>query len=256
MYHRFLFMTMTILLGIVTMPLPAAAQTYVNVTVQRGDTLAKIAGRYCASWQEVYSINQQTIGPDPGRIEAGQVLTIPNRCGAATSPPVAPSQPGGVYDRGAISQATGTLNGPYYTVAWGDDMFAIGQRFGVAAVAIMQANGLSGAALDVGQTLIIPGLSAPVATPAPPVPTAAPPQQIQQRNFAHGECTINLRGNTNTYFTPGSNSSGVLGGGGYTALEVVRSGNLTWYNLAVPSSLPSWIRADGSSYSTGGNCGL
>ncbi|MCB0081288.1 MAG: LysM peptidoglycan-binding domain-containing protein, partial [Caldilineaceae bacterium] len=127
MYHRFLFMTMTLLLGLVTMPLPVAAQTYVNVTVQRGDTLAKIAGRYCASWQEVYSINQQTIGPDPGRIEAGQVLTIPSRCGAATSPPVAPSQPGGVYDRGAISQATGTLNGPYYTVAWGDDMFAIGQ---------------------------------------------------------------------------------------------------------------------------------
>lgn len=255
MHYRFLFMAITLLLGIVTMTLPVAAQTYVNVTVQPGDTLAKIAGRSCASWQEVYSINQQTIGPDPSRIEAGQVLTIPNRCGVAPIQPVAPAQPAGVYDRGAISQATGTLNGPYYTVAWGDDIFAIGQRFGVAAVAIMQANGQSSTTLDVGQTLAIPGLSAPVVNPTPPPPPPQP-DQTQRRQFAHGECNINLQANTNTYFTPQGNPSGVLGSGGYMALEVLRSGNVTWYHLAVPSTLPGWIRSDGSSYSSSGNCAL
>lgn len=255
MHYRYLFMTVTVLLGFVTMALPVAAQTYVNVSVQPGDTLAKIAGRYCASWQEVYNINLQTIGSDPGRVEVGQVLTVPNRCGAAPSQPVAPTQPAGVYDRGAISQATGTLNGPYYTVAWGDDLYAIGQRFGVAAVTIMQANGLSGTTLDVGQTLTIPGLSAPVVAPTPP-PPPPDPNQIQRRHFAHGECNINLQANTNTYFTPQGNPSGVLGGGGYMALEVLHSGSTIWYNLAVPSTLPGWIRSDGSSYSSRGNCSL
>lgn len=262
MQFRYLLMTLTVLLGFLIMTLPAMAQTYVNVTVQPGDTLGKIATLYCASWQEIYSINQQTIGSNPGRIEVGQVLTVPNRCSSAPSQPPAPAQPvqptlpSGVYDRGAISQATGTINGPYYTVAWGDDLFAIGQRFGVAAVSIQQANGLSGTTLDVGQTLTIPRLGAPAIAPTPTPPPSSGSVQIQRRQFAHGECNINLQSNTNTYFTPQDYPSGVLGGGSYMALEVLRSGNTLWYHLATPSTLPGWIRGDGSSFSTSGNCSL
>lgn len=259
MNYKYPILVLALLISLVTFAAPVAAQSYLNVIVQPGDTLAKIAGRYCTTWQEVYSINLQTIGNNPGVIEVGQALTVPNRCGTAPSQPPTPVQPAlppsGVYDRGPLSQATGSVNGPYYTVAWGDDLFAIGQRFGVAAAALLQANGLTGTTLDVGQTLTIPGMGAlPSTPPSPPPPPAPAPSQ--RRQFAHGECTIILQTNTNTYFSPHDSPSGVLGGGNYLALEVLRTGDVLWYHLAVPSTLPGWMRNDGSSFSTSGNCSL
>lgn len=48
--------------------------------VERGDSLWSIAeeayGRG-GEWQKIYRANQKTIGPDPQRIEPGQVLTLP-----------------------------------------------------------------------------------------------------------------------------------------------------------------------------------
>jgi nucleoid-associated protein YgaU len=51
------------------------AKTY---TVQKGDTLWKIAGRFGFShWRPIYDANRQTIGPNPDLIRPGQKLVIP-----------------------------------------------------------------------------------------------------------------------------------------------------------------------------------
>ncbi len=59
----------------------ASAQSVpmVAYTVQPGDTLAKIAARYCTTWEEIYQINAAVIGPDPNVLKPGTVLYVPNR---------------------------------------------------------------------------------------------------------------------------------------------------------------------------------
>jgi LysM repeat protein len=134
-----------------------AQTTYVSYTVQRGDTLGKIAQDYCTSWKAIYDLNRDTIGKNPNVIIPGMVLTIPANCvpadsGSSTTPP-----PSGVYDRGPITHATGTYQAPYYTVAWGDTLSSIGQRFGVDWKLIAEANGIKGTTIFAGQVLYIPG---------------------------------------------------------------------------------------------------
>lgn len=67
-----------------------------------------------------------------------------------------------------------------YTVAPGDTLFSIAQRYGTTVEAIVDANGLSDPNLiEVGQVLIIPVSATPVVTPAPTA-TEAPggPAQV------------------------------------------------------------------------------
>jgi LysM repeat protein len=127
-----------------------AQSSMVPYTVQPGDTLTKIANKYCTTWQEVYQLNAAVIGPDPNNVEPGMVLYVPNRC---TAPP--PSS-GGVYDHGPSMYANGTVAGNIYTVVYGDTWYSIGQRFGLPWETISTANG--GGGLYPGRQLVIPGL--------------------------------------------------------------------------------------------------
>ena len=64
----------------------ASAQSVpmVAYTVQPGDTLAKIAARYCTTWEEIYQINAAVIGPDPNVLIAGHGALRPEPlCGPA-----------------------------------------------------------------------------------------------------------------------------------------------------------------------------
>ncbi|MEZ4660802.1 MAG: LysM peptidoglycan-binding domain-containing protein [Caldilineaceae bacterium] len=139
-------------LGATLNPGKVWAQSYVTAVVQPGDTLAKLAGRYCTNWQTVYDINRQTIGPNPNQLAAGMVLTVPNYCGGAVAPPVV----GGVYDRGPTTHASGPYRAPYYTVAWGDTLYSIANRFGLSVAVLQQTNNVGGG-LNAGQVLTIPG---------------------------------------------------------------------------------------------------
>jgi len=69
----------------------------------------------------------------------------------------------------------GTVAGNIYTVAPGDTLFSIGQRFGVTVSALASANGLPPSAfIFPGQRLAIPGL-VPGPTPIPVTPTPVQP---------------------------------------------------------------------------------
>jgi LysM repeat protein len=178
----------------------ASAQTsFTTHVVERGDTLGKIAYRYCTTWKAVYDINRDSIGDDPNLIQPGMVLTIPANCdkGGSSTPPAS-----GVYDRGPITHATGVYRAPYYTVAWGDTLSSIGQRFGLPWQDIATANGIKGTLVYAGQTLLITDGSSGTAPP----PEQGPAERV--------------------YFQPG-------------AVSATRSGVI---NQGVPKSYILWAR--------------
>jgi LysM repeat protein len=157
-----------LLLGLCLLPLlvattnstqPVAAQTtqVVPYVVQEGDSLSKIARKYCTSWQEIYEMNKGVIGSDPNVVEPGTLIYVVPRCGSGGD---------GIYDRGPRLHANGTVNGNVYTVAWGDTLYSISQRFGVAMDEVIRVNGTD--KVYAGQKLVIPGLQPPTQPPTVP----------------------------------------------------------------------------------------
>ncbi len=64
--------------GLIVAPMGPYEQE--TATVQRGDTLSALAGRYLGDpsrWREIYDANRAVIGDDPDLILPGQVLTLP-----------------------------------------------------------------------------------------------------------------------------------------------------------------------------------
>ena len=156
--------------------------TYISYTVQKGDTLAKIAHQYCTTWQTIYDINRQTIGDNPNVITPGTVLVVPANCNTSITPPA-----GTAVDKGPMTYATGNYYPPYYTVAWGDTLSQIGYRFGVPYQDIATSNGLKGTTIYPGQVLYIPGA---VAGTTPPPNTGT----ITRVRFAPGTNAASLTG--------------------------------------------------------------
>lgn len=173
-------------------PESALAATNITYVVQYGDTLNKIAARYCTTWQAIYALNYPVIGPDPNHIFPGMVLTVPASCNVGTTTPPAPTATAnpGVYDHGANAHANGTFNSPYYTVASGDWLSYIGYRFGVSWQSIYSANHLYTTTIYRGQALLIPGAGG--GNP-PPTPTPQPgsPERV---NFTYGTSSATRTG--------------------------------------------------------------
>lgn len=168
---RHLFVSMlvitVVLVASVASAFTVSAQTYETIVVQKGDSLSKIASRYCTTWQEIYRINHDAIGKDPNVVIPGTVLTVPNHCGWNTGDP---------HDQGPRTHATGTFRAPYYTVAWGDALSSIGLRFGgISAGEIESANGLKNDKIYAGHTLIIPGTTGSGSVQPP---SAAVPERV------------------------------------------------------------------------------
>lgn len=166
----------------VTLPTPALAQSYVSVAVQPGDSLGKIAGHYCTNWQIIYDINRQTIGPNPSAIEVGMILTVPNSCGGSVPTQLPAGGGGGVYDRGPTTHASGIFNSPYYTVAWGDTIYSVANRFGLSQDVLLRANNIYQGGLLTGQTLLISGLGSG-GGPQPQPPRPQPPAVNAERVY-------------------------------------------------------------------------
>ena len=114
---------LTLLLCMLTTTLAMAATTY---TVQKGDTLAKIASKYGLTISELLSANPSIKNPD--MIYVGQKITIP-----------------------ATKMAT-------YTVQKGDTMYAIAKKFEISYSELLKANPniKNPALIYVGQKITIP----------------------------------------------------------------------------------------------------
>ena len=106
-------------------------------TVVRGDSLWSIANRFGVTVEQLRDANNLTTDV----LSVGQVLTIP-----------------GVSGGNEDSDNNGAVF--YYTVERGDTLWNIASRFGVTVQEIRDANDLTSDTLSVGQSLIIPGISA------------------------------------------------------------------------------------------------
>lgn len=140
--------------------------TYITYIVKHGDTLASIGRQFCTSWQAIYTLNRNVIGPDPNHLVAGMAITIPANCHGGDCR--------NVYDRGWLPHAQGHITPPnHYWVIRGDTWYSIGKRFGVSVNALRQANGVY---YPYAYTWVtIPCLKPISPTPVPITPTPTPP---------------------------------------------------------------------------------
>ena len=144
-------------------PAPAAPAARVH-TVRAGEHLTGISRRYGVTIAAIAKANRLA---DPGRIFAGQQLTIPGT--AAAPAPAAPKPP-------APAPATPAPAAPaarVHTVRAGEHLTGISRRYGVTIAAIAKANRLADPGrIFAGQQLTIPGTAAPA--PAAAAKPAAP----------------------------------------------------------------------------------
>jgi LysM repeat protein len=116
-------------------------------TVQRGDTLFRIANKYNITLAQLRQANPQLTSDI---IQPGQVLQLPNCNGQANIVPT--TEPGD-----NATSAPVPAGGQLYTVKRGDTVYTIARRFGVKMQDIIDANKLNNPDnLKVGQQLIIP----------------------------------------------------------------------------------------------------
>ncbi|MEW6181987.1 MAG: LysM peptidoglycan-binding domain-containing protein [Bacillota bacterium] len=122
-----MFYRSLLVLAAVLVPLsPAWAASY---TVLPGDSLYTISQKFNTTTSAIQQANrlQSTV------IYPGQVLDIPEKAGGGSS-----------------------TDAESYTVAPGDTLYLIGQRYGLSSAEIMAYNGLAGADIYPGQVLRIP----------------------------------------------------------------------------------------------------
>ena len=126
----------------------APASGGLTYTVQSGDTLASIADRFNVSVDDIVTANNIT---NPDVISIGQQFVIPTGSGGGTGT--------GTAAGASASGATGTTSadGSTYTVASGDTLASIANRFNVDLDDLVAANNIENQdVISVGQVLTIP----------------------------------------------------------------------------------------------------
>ncbi|WP_456824252.1 LysM peptidoglycan-binding domain-containing protein [Cellulomonas sp. P5_E12] len=186
-----------------------AAHADDSYTVRSGDTVSHIALR---SGTTVAAIARANALGNAARIRIGQVLTIPSASSAAPAAAPAP----------ASAPAASS-----YTVVSGDTVGRIAARLGTSVPAIVAANGLDSRALiRIGQTLTIPGGSAPAAAPAPAAAAAAPAQSTSSIAYTvrSGDTVIGIAA------AKGTTVAAIVAANGLDSRAMIRIGQ----TLAIP----------------------
>ncbi|TQL48161.1 LysM repeat protein [Homoserinimonas aerilata] len=145
-----------------------------SYTVVAGDTISSIAGHYGLSTASVLALNglgwKSIIHPGQKLVLSSSVTPV-----AATPTTAAPSS-------------------GRYTIERGDTIGGIAARFGVSATSVLSANGLGWSSIIYpGQTLAIPGQSAP-ASLAPTAPPASTPAPGSSHTIASGDTLSSIAG--------------------------------------------------------------
>lgn len=134
------------------------AATPTSYTVQGGDSVSSIAGRYGLATASVLALNGISW---KSVIHPGQVLKLT----AGSTPVAAPQAP---------------VTGNRYTIQSGDTMGRIAAKFGVSTQTLLSANGLSATSIIYpGRTIAIPGAAAIPAAPAQATPAAGSSYVVQ-----------------------------------------------------------------------------
>ncbi len=146
------------------------------IVVNPGETLTMLAARHGVSLDALMSVNNL---PNPNFVYSGQrllipdsLMTFPNQSYAQSNQqavPAAPQQP--VANPPTAPQSPESI---FYTVAPGDTLAAIAQRYGVSVATIAEANNLTNwNFVWYGQRLRIPGTGNINGVNLPPAPSSA-----------------------------------------------------------------------------------
>ncbi len=130
---------------------PASTPASSTYTVQRGDTLGRIAAKGGTTISALISANRIA---NPNLIRVGQVLTLPGASGPA-APPSAPT--------GVTTPAGGAT---HHVVVKGDTIGKVASRYGISQAQLINANGLTNGVIYLGQRLSLTPVPAAPAVPA------------------------------------------------------------------------------------------
>lgn len=137
----------------------------VTHTVQRGDTLSKIASQHGVTTRELTAFNNIS---DPNSLRVGQKVLVPTSAAAPRPAAPAPAAPAPAA-RPTVDLSTAEQ---VYVVQSGDSLSRIASRYGTTVARLREANALTGDRILVGQKLAIPSGSRPTAVAASaPAPT-------------------------------------------------------------------------------------
>ena len=114
---------------------PSVPDGTVTYTVQRGDSLWKIANQFGITVDELISTNNLT----NTTLQIGDILIIPGRIEEPETPITPPSS-----------------NVIEYVVQSGDSLYSIAKKYGITARELQEYNNLSSTLLRIGQVLLIP----------------------------------------------------------------------------------------------------
>jgi LysM repeat protein len=158
--------------------------TLITYTVQAGDVLGAIAEKFGIGTQALLQANASTLS-NPDQLQIGQVLFIPvgaeqiqaaQVIAAATSIPPTPLPPGATRK---------------HTIARGEVLSTIAERYGVTVAAIRAANNLRTDTIRAGDTLLIPipdgsNVAASASTPTNTTSNNRYPFSILEGDLAQG----------------------------------------------------------------------
>lgn len=150
-------------------PLDPTFPSTIIHTVQRGDTVSRLAILYGSTTQAIIdanNLNQNAL------IFVGQGLIIPVRIPAPATSTPSPTPLVPVATPTPIPDTGGPIVNPgIYVVQPGDTLSRIASRFSTTVSTLAQLNGiLNPNLIRVGQQLVIPGIGDPVQPPPPPPP--------------------------------------------------------------------------------------
>jgi LysM repeat protein len=149
----------------------ASASTY---TVQKGDSLSKIAARAGVSVAELSELNKVT---NKDQIRIGQKLLLPVHAKPLPSAPAPAPAPKPAASKPSAPSGPAVASGNTHTVVSGDTLGKLAARYGTSVSAFKSVNNLKSDSIRIGQKLAIPtgkGASAPAPAAAAPAPVEAP----------------------------------------------------------------------------------
>lgn len=158
----------------------AGASSY---TIQKGDSLSKVAVRAGVSVREIQELNSIA---DPNKIRIGQKILLPAHAKSLPDVPVAAPAKSSTKASSKPS-APAKASGDTHTVQPGDTLGKLASRYGTSVAAFKSVNNLKSDTIRIGQKLAIPNgkgnekaassetkASAASAAPAAEVKTVAP----------------------------------------------------------------------------------
>lgn len=180
-----------------SVPETASARPLMH-TVRRGENLYRIALRYGITVEAIARANGL---PDPERIRAGQILTIPRAAGGA--PPRTTSQKATATKTRVLAKAPTAVR--THVVRPGDTLHSIARQNGITVGKLKTANGLRSDRILPGQPLRIPRSASPdigsrLVTPQPLHVRRGPQSYFTTLALVAADTPLQILGEYNGWF--------------------------------------------------------